>query len=216
MSMGTVVKCGHLSHARMPLQDVYLDEKGRLVENFRVAAFGHIDGDQTPLHYAAKAGSASCVKLLLQGHADANFKDSHLRTAVHIAAMLGAVEALDVLLSTKCIDPVFNRKYDADFSLKDIQGKTALKLATVWECKRLILKRYLERLTGTAIRSNKGGQWCATTSSAGVGVGSLLTLRHDVSAALRGIRLTPPRLPADSDVSVQSLLCTACVSTMPG
>ena len=145
MSMGTVVKCGHLSHARMPLQDVYLDEKGKLVENFRVAAFGHIDGDQTPLHYAAKAGSASCVKLLLQGHADANFKDSHLRTAVHIAAMLGAVEALDVLLSTKCIDPVFNRKYDADFSLKDIQGKTALKLATVWECKRLIWKRYLER-----------------------------------------------------------------------
>ena len=158
MSMGTVVKCGHLSHARMPLQDVYLDEKGRLVENFRVAAFGHIDGDQTPLHYAAKAGSASCVKMLLQGHADANFKDSHLRTAVHIAAMLGAVEALDVLLSTKCIDPVFNRTYDADFSLNDIQGKTALKLATVWECKRLILKRYLERLTGTAIRSNKGGR----------------------------------------------------------
>ena len=151
--------------------------------------------------------------LLLQGHADANFKDSHLRTAVHIAAMLGA---LDVLLSTQCIDPVFNRKYDADFSLNDIQGKTALKLATVWECKRLILKRYLERLTGTAIRSNKGGQWCATTSSAGVGVGFLLTLRHDVSAALCGIRLTPPRLPADSDVSVQSLLCTACVSTMPG
>ena len=59
--------------------------------------------------------------LLLQGHADANFKDSHLRTAVHIAAMLGA---LDVLLSTQCIDPVFNRKYDADFSLNDIQGKT--------------------------------------------------------------------------------------------
>ena len=104
----------------MPLQDVYLDEKGKLVENFRVAAFGHIDGDQTPLHYAAKAGSASCVKLLLQGHADANFKDSHLRTAVHIAAMLGAVEALDVLLSTKCIDPVFNRKYDADFCVRGV------------------------------------------------------------------------------------------------
>jgi hypothetical protein len=34
-------------------QDVYLDKKGKLVENFRVAAFGHIDGDQTPLHYAA-------------------------------------------------------------------------------------------------------------------------------------------------------------------
>ena len=162
MSMGTVVKCGHLSHARMPLQDVYLDEKGRLVENFRVAAFGHIDGDQTPLHYAAKAGSASCVKLLLQGHADANFKDSHLRTAVHIAAMLGAVEALDVLLSTKCIDPVFNRKYDADFSLKDIQGKTALKLATVWECKRLIWKRYLERWAqrSVAIKAVGGEPLC--------------------------------------------------------
>ena len=178
MSMGTVVKCGHLSHARMPLQDVYLDEKGRLVENFRVAAFGHIDGDQTPLHYAAKAGSASCVKLLLQGHADANFKDSHLRTAVHIAAMLGAVEALDVLLSTKCIDPVFNRKYDADFSLNDIQGKT--------------VRQHPAQASGSAF-----------------------SLQQDVSAALRGIRLTPPRLPADSDVSVQSKLCTACVSTMP-
>ena len=36
-------------------QDVYLDEKGKLVENFRVAAFGHINGDQTPLHYAVPA-----------------------------------------------------------------------------------------------------------------------------------------------------------------
>ena len=79
---------------------------------------------------------------------DANFKDSHLRTAVLIAAVLGAVEALDVLLSTKCIDPVFNRKYDADFSLNDIQGKTALKLATVWECKRLILKGVFGTIDG--------------------------------------------------------------------
>jgi len=28
---------------------------------------------------------------------------------------------------------------------QDIQGKTPLKLATVWECKRLIWKRYMER-----------------------------------------------------------------------
>lgn len=41
-----------LSGAPCAFQDVYLDEKGKLVENFRVAAFGHIDGDQTPLHYA--------------------------------------------------------------------------------------------------------------------------------------------------------------------
>ena len=107
MSMGTVVKCGHLSHARMPLQDVYLDEKGRLVENFRVAAFGHIDGDQTPLHYAAKAGSACASSCSFK--ATPTPTSTHLRTAVHIAAMLGAVEALDVLLSTKCIDPVFSR-----------------------------------------------------------------------------------------------------------
>ena len=76
--------------------------------------------------------------------------------------MLGAVEALDVLLSTKCIDPVFNRKYDADFSLKDIQGKTALKLATVWECKRLIWKRYLERWAqrSVAIKAVGGEPLC--------------------------------------------------------
>ena len=54
-------------------------------------------------------------------------------------------EALDVLLNTKCIDPVFNRYYEADFSLKDITGQTALKLATVWECKRIIWKRYMGR-----------------------------------------------------------------------
>ena len=40
----------------MPFQDIYLDEKGKLVQNFRPAVFGVIDGDQTPLHYAAKAG----------------------------------------------------------------------------------------------------------------------------------------------------------------
>ena len=27
-------------------------------------------------------------------------------------------QALDVLLNTKCIDPIFNRFYEADFSLK--------------------------------------------------------------------------------------------------
>jgi hypothetical protein len=58
---------------------------------------------------------------------------------------LSEQEALDVLLNTKCIDTVFNRYYEADFSLKDITGKTALKLATVWECKRLIWKRYMGR-----------------------------------------------------------------------
>jgi len=39
----------------------------------------------------AKAGSAACCKLLIQGAADSNFKDSYLRTPVHIAAQLGAV-----------------------------------------------------------------------------------------------------------------------------
>jgi hypothetical protein len=60
----------------MPFQDIYLDEKGKLVQNFRPAVFGVIDGDQTPLHYAAKAGhffsrffftgSAACCRLLIQ------------------------------------------------------------------------------------------------------------------------------------------------------
>jgi hypothetical protein len=40
----------------LPFQDIYLDERGKLVQNFRPAVFGVIDGDQTPLHYAAKAG----------------------------------------------------------------------------------------------------------------------------------------------------------------
>ena len=39
----------------------------------------------------ARAGSAACCKLLIQGAADSNFKDSYLRTPVHIAAQLGAV-----------------------------------------------------------------------------------------------------------------------------
>ena len=42
--------------------------RGRLIENFRSDTFGKIEGDQTPLHYAARAGSAICCKVLILGY----------------------------------------------------------------------------------------------------------------------------------------------------
>jgi len=141
-----------------PSQDIQLDRRGRLIENLRIDTYGKVEGDQTPLHYAARAGSAVCCKVLMKGSADPNFKDSYLRTPVMLAAMGGSNEALEVLLYTKCRDPVTNRFYEADFTLVDIQGLSAIKLASTWECKRLIWKRYLEKWALRAVAMKAVGQ----------------------------------------------------------
>lgn len=153
-----LLKAGANPNFSTPSQDISVDPRGHLIENLRVDAYGNVEGDQTPLHYAARAGAAGCCKLLIQGHADSNFKDSYLRTPAMLAAIAGSSEALQTLLYTKCIDPNVGRYFESDFTLKDIQGKTALKLATTWECKRLIWKRYMEKWAMKSVSMKAVGQ----------------------------------------------------------
>eukprot|EP00286_Rhodomonas_abbreviata_P001889 CAMPEP_0181291288 /NCGR_PEP_ID=MMETSP1101-20121128/1885_1 /TAXON_ID=46948 /ORGANISM="Rhodomonas abbreviata, Strain Caron Lab Isolate" /LENGTH=602 /DNA_ID=CAMNT_0023395665 /DNA_START=53 /DNA_END=1861 /DNA_ORIENTATION=+ len=153
-----LLKAGANPNFSTPSQDISVDRSGKLIENLRVDAYGKVEGDQTALHYAARAGAAACCKLLIHGYADANFKDSRLRTPMMLAAMAGSSEALKVLLYTKCIDPTVGRYFESDFTLKDIQGKTALKLASTWECKRLIWKRYLEKWALKSVSMKAVGQ----------------------------------------------------------
>ncbi|KAJ1490769.1 WD40-repeat-containing domain protein [Baffinella frigidus] len=140
-----LLRAGSNPNFSTPSQEVTVDQKGKLIENRRIAAYGEVEGDQTALHYASRAGSAACVKVLIHANADPNFKDSRLRTPLMLAALAGAHEAVEAILDTRVRSKTFDAIIEADVALADIQGKTAIKLATSWECKRLIWRRHLER-----------------------------------------------------------------------
>jgi WD40 repeat protein len=90
-----LLRAGSNPNFSTPSQDVSVDARGRLVENRRIAAYGEIEGDQTALHYAARAGSATCCKVpsrrRLRPAPCALLQDSNVQTvhaASHAAARL--------------------------------------------------------------------------------------------------------------------------------
>lgn len=52
---------------------------------------------------------------------------------------------MEAILDTRVRGRYLGEMIEADVALQDIQGKSAIKLASTWECKRLIWKRHLVR-----------------------------------------------------------------------
>jgi hypothetical protein len=50
---------------------------------------------------------------------------------------------VEAILDTRVRGQYLGEMIEADVALQDIQGKSAIKLASTWECKRLIWKRHL-------------------------------------------------------------------------
>ncbi|XP_078621388.1 uncharacterized protein LOC144887843 [Branchiostoma floridae x Branchiostoma japonicum] len=54
--------------------------------------------DETPLHIASKNGFRDIVRTLLQHHSSINDRDAHRLTALHLAAMYGHVDVINVVI----------------------------------------------------------------------------------------------------------------------
>jgi len=62
-------------------------------------------GGARPLHYAAAANHAEVVSALLAAKADARARDSRGEQPIHWAGAKGAIESVQVLLSTGGVEP---------------------------------------------------------------------------------------------------------------
>ncbi|XP_067020310.1 uncharacterized protein [Acropora muricata] len=75
----------------------------------------------TPLMYACKSGNPQCVKTLLENGASVNFSDSHGTSSLHLAAMSGDTECVQLLLNLK-------PKPEQVFFVRDLPRKGRNKL----------------------------------------------------------------------------------------
>ncbi len=73
----------------------------------------------TPLHWAARAGSLACVKLLLDCGADLDARNKSRRTPLQLAAESGQAEVVKLIV-----------KAGADLNTQDRKGRTPLHRAT--------------------------------------------------------------------------------------
>ena len=72
----------------------------------------------TPLHWASRAGSEACMRLLLEHDADPNAMNNNNRTPAMLAADEDQTSAINLLA-----------EYGADLNLQDKKGRTALHRA---------------------------------------------------------------------------------------
>ncbi|VVD01605.1 unnamed protein product, partial [Leptidea sinapis] len=100
---------------------------------------------ETPLHVAASLGSASCVKLLLDGGADVRASMGAGRaTALHLAAVDGHAECARLLLDHgAAIDGPNSRGQTALHLAQDMDGRTPLHGAIVWGARACDVARLL-------------------------------------------------------------------------
>eukprot|EP00210_Caulerpa_lentillifera_P009126 g8700.t1 len=96
------------------------------------------------LHWAAYNGSKLCLKHLLEAHLiDVDMKNSQGTTALHVAAMKGNIEIMQILIN-----------YGADISATTKEGDNVLHLALI-EGKGEVVKFLLERVFFPRINVNQ-------------------------------------------------------------
>ena len=104
-----------------------------------VAGYGMV-----PLHWAARAGSMECAKVLLQGGVDLNVRNNAHRTPLQLAAEQDQAEVIGLLAAS-----------GADLNTQDRKGRTPLHRAT-YEGKRNAAEALMAAGADTTIRNNRG------------------------------------------------------------
>ena len=86
---------------------------------------------RVPIYWAAKGGSASCVRILIDHGAQINKPEKYGENALMVASKKGYTDVVDVLV-----------RNNADVRAKDVDGNTALDIAKLYS-KHAVVQYFL-------------------------------------------------------------------------